>query len=98
MECFNVRGGGRGVESRVEEHLLEAVMRGDPDAFHAPAVRGDRLAIDISEAAATLVFRVAGEAPHRLAAGVLEAGVGADGLAGGGRGAREAADRRIARI
>src|SRR3954463_3900972 len=98
MECFNVRGRGRVVESRVEEHLLEAVMRRDPDALHALAVGGDGLAIDISEAAATLVVGVAGEAAHRLAAGVLRAGVGADGLAGGGRGARESADGRIARI
>jgi hypothetical protein len=45
----------------------------------------DRVAIDVAERAPGLFVSVAGEGTRRFAAGVLEVGIGADGLGVGGR-------------
>jgi hypothetical protein len=90
MECLDIRRGGRLVEPRVEEHLHEVVVRGDAYALDPVAVRRDRLAVDVPEAGATLLFGIAGEGPRRGAAGVRDAGVRADGLRVRRRGGREA--------
>src|SRR4029078_4999022 len=98
VECLDVRLGGRLVQSRVEEHLLEVVVGGDAHARLAGVVGRDRLAVDVPEGAATLLFGVAGEGAHRLAAGVPDAGVRPDGRRVGGRGGGEGAEAGGARV